>query len=167
MMTSTPDSTSGVVGSDGPPHDQSTPAPKSAPEEARARHEAQLEVLLQRSEEEWEAIQDAIATVITLMQSPGHTLTQADCDALQLADRSTREDEESAIDAFIRGEDFGRRQAAGAEVADLLKRVDVLETRLATQRALTKFYSALCRPLADGPAEGHGNTPQSNGPHPK
>lgn len=110
----------------------------------RTKHAARMEALLARSEADWDAIQDAIVTVIGLRA--GHTLTEADVDALTRVDAYHREDEESSTDAYIRGLDDGRAEAGGKEVADLLKRIDVLTGRLAAERGLRRFYAALSKP---------------------
>lgn len=108
-----------------------------------SNHEKRLADLLDRTDEEWEAIQDATMTVYSLRA--GHTLTQADVDAISLYDKDTRHNEEGAIEAYHRGVADGRQEAAGTDMAAVLAKLDKTRSELFAQRGLTKFYSALLR----------------------
>ena len=111
-----------------------------------------MKALLARDEAEWAAIEDAIVIVIGLRA--GHTLTVADADAIARVEAYRREDEESSVDAYSRGLEDGRAEAGGREVADLLKRIEVLRNRCATEKALKRFYAALVRSPTQDTGEG-------------
>ena len=92
------------------------------------------DAMLDRSEEEWEALEEATAQVYRLRA--GHTLTDDDIAALHLVDRCQREDEESATDAYHRGLETGLRKRGGDELVNLEKRVNDAIISRATEKAM-------------------------------
>lgn len=53
---------------------------------------------------------------------------------------------EAAGEAYDEGLKAGRLEAGGAQVSELLARIDDLSSKLRVQKALTRFYSALALP---------------------
>lgn len=82
----------------------------------------------------WDKIMDATSTVYSLR--PGHTLTQADYDAIQEHDRYYRENDEAATTAFHRGYMQGLREGGSAEIEELHKRIDKQFVEKGTQMAM-------------------------------
>lgn len=87
-----------------------------------------------QTEEEFDALMDAISTVYGLRA--GHTLTQDDVDAISLYDANSRANEEGLTDTFHRGYQDGLRHAGGADVQTLSNRLDEKVSELGAERAL-------------------------------
>lgn len=94
------------------------------------------------AEAEFEREMAATSTVYGLR--PGHTLTQADYEAIQLYDRVSRRDQQQNIDAFNSGYQAGLRDGGSADIAEMDSRlsrmlvnigVEKMMRRLADQRA--------------------------------
>lgn len=75
---------------------------------------ADTEALL---EEAFEREMEATSTVYSLR--PGHTLTQADYDAIQLYDQVSRRDQQQNTDAFNSGYQAGLRDGGSADIAEM------------------------------------------------
>lgn len=88
----------------------------------------------------FEAEMDAVSTVYSFR--PGHVLTQADFDAIQLFDAVSRRDQERAIDAFNKGYEQGLREGGSADIAAMANRVDVLRMEATVERCLKVSYAA-------------------------
>lgn len=95
---------------------------------------ADRDVMINRTEEEWDALFEAIST--TYGWKAGHVLTEADIAALALVDKCHREDEETATDCYNRGREEGLRERGGDELVKLNERLDTAMIERATERAL-------------------------------
>lgn len=87
----------------------------------RAKVILDRDAMYRRTDEEWEALEEAIGTVYGFKS--GHTLTEADVAALELVDRCQRDDVESATEAYNQGREEGLRERGGDELVALNKRV--------------------------------------------
>lgn len=83
---------------------------------------------------------DAVSTVYSLR--PGHVLTQADFDAIQLFDAVSRRDQDRSIDAFSRGYEQGLREGGSADIAAMSKRLDSVRADATVERCLKVSYAA-------------------------
>lgn len=95
------------------------------------------DAMIERTEEEWEALEDAIVTVIAF--KAGHTLTEDDIAALNLADRCRREDDDTATEAHQKGWEAGLRERGGDELVSLHERLDKASVDRATEHAMRRF----------------------------
>jgi len=98
------------------------------------------DAMIERSEADWEKLEDAIGTLWGL--EPGHVLTKADVDGLRHMDTCHRNDEEVATDAYHRGYEEGLRERGGEELVAREKWLSERETRAATDRAMRKLAEA-------------------------
>lgn len=112
------------------------PAPAATSAEPSAAI-AKRDAMIERTEEDWDKLQDAIGTLWGL--EPGHVLTEADVDGLRHMDTCHRNDEEAATDAYNRGWEDGLRKRGGDELVELQKRVDEAGIAKATERAMRKL----------------------------
>lgn len=76
--------------------------------------------------------------VIYGMQA-GDIVSQADVDALNRLDTHWRKNADDAVAAYAEGIKTGWQMAGGAEVAELLEKLDQSEIELTTQRAMRRF----------------------------
>lgn len=95
------------------------------------------DAMARRTEEEWDALEEAIATVYALRA--GHTLSTADITALALLDKCHRDDEEGATEAYHRGRDEGLVERGGDELLQLVKREEKAFLDKLTERTLKVF----------------------------
>ena len=95
------------------------------------------DAMLDRSEEGWDALFDAISTVNGF--KVGQVLTEADVAALHLVQKCESDDEEAATDAYHRGHEEGLRKRGGDELVALTKRADEAMVEKATERAMRRF----------------------------
>ena len=97
--------------------------------------------MLKLSDEAFNAVmdrrEDAIATVYSLR--PGHTLTQADCEAIQLWEEVNREEDNRATDVFHRGYTQGLRECGSADIEKMKERLDDRGNLLAVEKAMRRF----------------------------
>lgn len=98
------------------------------------------DAMIERSEEDWKKLEDAIGTLWGLQ--PGHVLTDADVEGLRHMDTCHRDDEEAATDAYNRGWGDGLRKRGGDELVDLQKRVDDASIAKCTERAMRRLAEA-------------------------
>lgn len=92
---------------------------------------------LNRSDEEWDALFDAISTVNGF--SVGRVLTDADVAALHLVQKCEGDDEEAATDAYSRGHEDGLRKRGGDELVALTKRADDALIEKHTERTMRRL----------------------------
>ena len=97
------------------------------------------------TEIDFDRLMDATQTVIQL--KPGVTLSPEQVAEIQYAFDCERQHEDDAVDAFHNGYLHGLRTAAGADKAALIEKIDALQTSLATEKALSKFYAAEAQAL--------------------
>jgi len=97
--------------------------------------------MLNRTEAEWDALQDAIGTLWGL--EPGHVLSEDDVAGLRLMDTCHREDEEAATDAYHRGLEDGLRQQGGDALVEAERRATRYLVEKSTERAMRRFAEAL------------------------
>lgn len=109
----------------------------ASPAPSRVEPVAKRDPMLNRSEEEWKALEEATVQVYGLRA--GHTLTEGDVAALALVDRCQREDEESATDAYHRGLENGLRERGGDELVALEKRASEAAIARATESVMRRF----------------------------
>jgi hypothetical protein len=95
--------------------------------------------MLNRSEEEWDALEDATMTVISLQTGVGHVLTEDDVAALRLVDSCQRNDEEAATDAFHRGREEGLRARGGDELLLLDRAADESHIQASVERTMAQL----------------------------
>jgi hypothetical protein len=107
-------------------------------ERAEARKPKRDE-MIDRTDEEWEALEDAIMTFISLQSKVGHILTENDVAALQLVDSCQRNDEEAATDAYNRGYKDGLRDRGGDELVRLVEAADASRIEAATERTMCRL----------------------------
>lgn len=101
------------------------------------------DAMYNRSDEQWEAIEDAIMTVLSFRA--GHVLTEDDIAAIQLVDETHRDDEEGATEAYKRGREEGLRERGGDELVRLEERV----SKAIVERATEKAMRAMAQQRAD------------------
>ncbi len=92
------------------------------------------DAMIERTEEEWEALQDAIGTQPGWQV--GRVLSEQDIADLRLIDRCHREDDEAATDAYHRGREDGLRERGGDELVELNARCDRYFVEHSTERAM-------------------------------
>lgn len=102
-----------------------------------AATKARRDPMLDRSEEEWEALEEAAMQVYGLRV--GQVLTETDVAALNLVDRCHREDDESATDAYHRGLEDGLRKRGGDELVNLEKRMTDAMVARATEKVMRRL----------------------------
>ena len=98
------------------------------------------------SEDDFDRFMDALQTVIKL--EAGQTLLQSQVDDIKFVERWYSDQDEKATEAYSRGFEDGRANAAGAEMAEVLSRLDAARSDLAVEKALSHFY----RKSAEGEA---------------
>lgn len=93
------------------------------------------DAMINRSEAEWDALQDAIGTFWGWMKE-GHVIRARDVADTVLIDKCQREDEEAATDAYNRGYEHGLRERGGDALVEASKRADEAIIGKATERAM-------------------------------
>jgi len=80
---------------------------------------------------------DAMSTVYALR--PGHVLTQADYEAIQLFDKVCRDQQELANQAFHRGYKDAIRHYKGVEFSSLVDQIDSMKNDIAAARLMRRL----------------------------
>ena len=97
-----------------------------------------------QTDAEFEAEMDAVSTVYSL--HPPMVLTDAQYQAIQAFDASSRRDQERATEAFHRGYQDGLVRGAGSDVAALTNKADDARMALTVEKALRKMdWQMACR----------------------
>ncbi len=89
------------------------------------------------------------ATQTVLHLKAGHTLTQADVDAILFVGEYERRDQERQVDCFHRGWQMGLLDSAGKTKAGLVEKGAALESQVAVEKALGLFYQGRIKQLAE------------------
>jgi choline dehydrogenase-like flavoprotein len=105
-----------------------------AREEIERLRKPNRDAMANRSEDEWEALEEAVMTVYGLQA--GHVLTEDDIAALHLVDQCHREDEDGATEAYNKGREEGLRERGGDELVKLNETIDSLQVQRATERTM-------------------------------
>lgn len=99
------------------------------------------DAMINRTEAEWDALQDALGTLWGWMKE-GHVIRAQDVADFTLIDKCQREDEESATDAYHAGLEEGLRQRGGDELVNAHRRVSEAEIKRATELAMRALATA-------------------------